>query len=297
MFKVRRNTVGLINQIKREATGNKTKIQTSEASKLEAILNRAFFLDKNVEEETAFVKQVMTRGLESQERVGLHASALIKGEKDFCLRMQVLSLIYRQLQGEQLPVGLMRIFEEGNAIHEKWQRLFIRAGYSTAKDLDVTQFNKQYRISFTPDIICEIPEFYDGKMIGELKSVNTFQFQRMSKHPSAGKQLQWYMCLKIMQEKKAGTWNGKDYVKGFVLSEDKNTQDIKIEVYDYDPELVSTFIDRAEEIKYRYNKVFKEHKMVKRPKDAKNPDCKRCAQCALRNACWNINGGGIKIND
>ena len=48
--------------------------------------------------------------------------------------MQVLSLIYRQLQGEQLPVGLMRIFEEGNAIHEKWQRLFIRAGYSKAEE-------------------------------------------------------------------------------------------------------------------------------------------------------------------
>lgn len=289
--------MGLINQIKKEATGNRTKIQSSDATKLEGILNRAFFLDKNIEEETKFVEQVMTRGLESQERVGLHASALIKGDKDFCLRMQVLSLIYRQLQGEQLPVGLMRIFEEGNAIHEKWQRLFIRAGYSTADELDVTQFNKQYRISFTPDIICKIPEFYDGKMIGELKSVNTYQFQKMTRHPSAWKQLQWYMCLKIMQEKKAGIWNGKDYLKGFVLSEDKNNQDVKIEVYDYDPELVSDFIDRAEEIKYRYNKVFKEHKMVKRPKDAKNPDCKRCGQCALRNACWNINGGGVKIND
>lgn len=288
--------MGLINQIKKEATGNRTKIQSSDATKLEGILNRAFFLDKNIEEEAAFVKQVMTRGLGSQERIGLHASALIKGDKDFCLRMQVLSLLYRQLQGEQLPVGLMRIFEEGNAIHEKWQRLFIRAGYSTSDELDVTQFNKEYRISFTPDIICKIPEFYDGKMIGELKSVNTFQFQKMTRHPSAWKQLQWYMCLKIMQEKKKGTWNGKDYLKGFVLSEDKNTQDIKIEVYDYDPELVSDPLDRAEEIKYRYKKVIKEHKMVKRPKDAKNPDCKRCAQCALRNACWNINGGGVRIN-
>lgn len=276
--------MGLINQIKKDAVGNRTKIQSSDAAKLEGILNRSFYLNKNIKEETRFVKQVMTRGLESQERVGLHASALIKGEKDFCLRMQVLSLIYKQLQGEQLQVGLMRIFEEGNAIHEKWQRLFIRAGYSTADDLDVTQFNKKYRISFTPDIICEIPEFYDGKMIGELKSVNTFQFQRMTKHPTAWKQLQWYMYLSGIH-------------KGFVLSEDKNTQEIKIEVYDYDPEIVSEFIDRAEEIKYRYNKVMKEHKMVKRPKDAKSPDCKRCAQCALKNACWNINGGGIKINE
>lgn len=274
--------MGLINDIKKEATGNNTKIQTSDARDLEVILNKLFYLPKNVEEESAFVKQVMTRGLESQERVGLHASALIKGDKDFCLRQQVLSLMYRQLQGEQLPVGLMKIFEEGNAIHEKWQRLFIRGGYSTANDLDVTQFNKKYRISFTPDIICRIPEFYDGKMIGELKSVNTHQFRKMNRHPSAWKQLQWYMYLSGIH-------------KGFVLSEDKNTQETKIEIYDYDVNIVSQFIDRAEEIKFRYKKAMKEHKMVKRPEDATSPDCKRCKQCALINACWKINGGGILI--
>lgn len=274
--------MGLINDIKKEATGNNTKIQTSEARELDVILNKLFYLPKNVEEESAFVKQVMTRGLESQERIGLHASSLIKGDKDFCLRQQVLSLMYRQLQGEQLPVGLMKIFEEGNAIHEKWQRLFIRGGYSKAKDLDVTQFNKKYRISFTPDIICRIPEFYDGKMIGELKSVNTHQFRKMTRHPSAWKQLQWYMYLSGIH-------------KGFVLSEDKNTQETKIEIYDYDVNVVSQFIDRAEEIKFRYKKAMKEHKMVKRPEDATSPDCKRCKQCALINACWKINGGGVLI--
>ncbi len=274
--------MGLINDIKKEATGNNTKIQTSEARELDVILNKLFYLPKNIEEESAFVKQVMTRGLESQERVGLHASALIKGDKDFCLRQQVLSLMYRQLQGEQLPVGLMKIFEEGNAIHEKWQRLFIRGGYSKASDLDVTQFNNKYRISFTPDIICRIPEFYDGKMIGELKSVNTHQFRKMTRHPSAWKQLQWYMYLSGIH-------------KGFVLSEDKNTQETKIEIYDYDVNVVSQFIDRAEEIKFRYKKAMKEHKMVKRPEDATSPDCKRCKQCALINACWKINGGGILI--
>lgn len=274
----------LLSSIKKDAIKGKTKIQTSDAQKLETILNKLFFLEKDIKEEVRFVKSVMTRGADSQERIGLHASALIKGEKDFCLRQQVLSLMYRQLQGEQIPVGLKRIFEEGNAIHEKWQRLLIRGGYSTADDLDVTQMNKKYRISFTPDVICEIPEFYDGKMVGEIKSVNTFQFQKMTKHPSAWKQLQWYMFLTGIH-------------KGFVLSEDKNTQDIKVEIYDFDENIVHPFVDRAEQIKKSYIKVQKEHKMVKRPKDAVSPDCKRCEQCALRNACWNINGGGIKIED
>lgn len=274
--------MGLISDIKKSALGNNTKIQSSEAAKLEKILNATFYLDKNINEEAKFVKQVMTRGQESQERVGLHASSLIVGDKDFCVRQQVLSLIYKQLQGEQINVGLMRIFEQGNAIHEKWQRLFIRAGYSKASDLDVTQFNDAYKISFTPDIICSIPEFYDGKMIGEIKSVNTFQFQRMVKHPSAWKQCQWYMYLTGIH-------------KGFVLSEDKNTQDFKIEVYDYDPSIVAPFIDRAEAIKYYYNKLMKQHKMVQRPDDAKSSDCKRCKDCPTRLSCWNLEGGKIKI--
>jgi hypothetical protein len=276
--------MSVVSEIKKDAVGNKTKIQSSDASKLEKILNNLFYLEKNVDEESKFVKQVMTRGADSQERVGLHASALIAGEKDFCLRQQVLSLIYKQLQGEQLSVGLMRIFEQGNAIHEKWQRLFIRGGYSKYYELDKTQFNKKYRISFTPDIICKIPEFYDGKMIGEIKSVNTFQFQHMSRHPSAWKQCQWYMYLTGIK-------------KGFVLSEDKNTQDFKIEIYDFDHSIVDEFIDRAEQIKFYYNRVYKSGKMVKRPDDAKKPECKRCVDCAMRNACWGINGGGIKIKE
>lgn len=274
--------MGLINNIKKEAQGNKTKIQSSKASELEKILNNLFYLPKNVEKETAFVKQVMTRGLESQERIGLHASSLIVSDNEFCAREQVLSLIYKQLQGEQLNVGLLRIFEEGNAIHEKWQRMFLRAGYSEVEDLDKTQFNKKYMISFTPDIICNIPEFYDGKMVGEIKSVNTFQFQRMITHPSAGKQLQWYMYLTGIK-------------KGFVLCDDKNTQDFKLEVYDFDKEKVEPFIERAEVVKEAYDRVFDEGKMIKRPKFAKDINCKKCSKCAMRDACYNVGMGRVKI--
>lgn len=287
--------MGLVDNIKREAQGNKTKLQSTEAAALEKTFNNMFYLDKNIEEETKFVQQVMTRGLESQERVGLHASAMLVGDKDFCLRAQVLSLIYKQLQGHQTPVGLMRIFEQGNAIHEKWQRLLIRAGYGEAKDMDFTRMCEEYMLSYTPDIDCLIPEFFEGRMIGEIKSVNTYQFQKMNKHPSAWKQCQWYMHLCITRAKKLGTWNGKDYTKGFVLSEDKNTQDFKLEVYDYDPKLVAPFVERAEAIMYHHNRVFEERKMVARPKDATNPTCKRCKECFMRDACWNIGMGKVKL--
>lgn len=287
--------MGLVNDIKNEAIGNGTKIQSSDAAELEKILNQMFYLPKDIEKETAFVKQVMTRGLESTERVGLHASAIIVSDKKWCLRQQVLSLMYKQLQGEQVNVGLRRVFEEGNAIHEKWQRLFIRAGYSSVNDLDVTKFNKQWRVSYTPDIECLIPQYFVGKMIGELKSVNTFQFKKMNKHPSAGKQLQWYMALSIAREKQAGTWNGIDYTKGFVLNEDKNTQEFKLEVYEYEPDRVEPFIQRCKDIKAGYKRVHSAGKMVARPEDAKSSDCKRCHDCPMRDACWNIGQGRILL--
>lgn len=287
--------MGLVNDIKNEALGNGTKIQSSDAAELEKILNQMFYLPKDIEKETAFVKQVMTRGLESTERVGLHASAIIVSDKKWCLRQQVLSLMYKQLQGEQVNVGLRRVFEEGNAIHEKWQRLFIRAGYSNVDDLDVTKFNKQWRVSYTPDVECLIPQYFDGKMIGELKSVNTFQFKKMNKHPSAGKQLQWYMALSIAREKQAGTWNGVDYTKGFVLNEDKNTQEFKLEVYECEPDRVEPFIQRCKDIKDGYKRVHSAGKMVARPEDAKSSDCKRCHDCPMRDACWNIGQGRILL--
>lgn len=287
--------MGLVDTIKREAQGNRTKIQSTDASQLEKIFNAIFYLPKNIEEETKFVKQVMTRGLESQERVGLHASAMLVGDKEFCLRAQVLSLIYVQLQGQQNSVSLMRIFEEGNVIHEKWQRLLIRAGYGKAKNMDFTRYCDDYMMSYTPDIVCRVSEFYEGAMIGEIKSVNTYQFQKMTKHPSAWKQCQWYMHLCLKKAKSSGKWNGKDYLKGFVLSEDKNTQDFKIEVYDYDPILVEPFVERVESIMYYYNRVFEEGKMPKRPSDAKASDCKRCKDCFMREACWDIGRGKIKL--
>ena len=275
--------MSLSDRIKADATKTGTMIESTEATKLSQLFNQLFYLPKDIEGETQFVKLVMTRGLESQERVGLHASNMLVSDSAFCMRSQVLSLVYRQLQGEQVKVGLMRIFEEGNSIHEKWQRMFIRAGWSKPTDLDRTRYSEDYMMSFTPDIVCLIPDFCGEPMVGEIKSVNTFSFKKQTKHPSAWKQCQWYMHLTGIK-------------KGFVLSEDKNTQDFRVEVYDYDPDIVQPFVDRAESIVDAYHTLMRDHKMVARPSDAKKPDCKRCSSCAMRDACWNIGMGRVKIN-
>ena len=289
--------MGIAQDIKKAAESNGTKIQSSEATKLEKILNRMFYLEKNIDEEVKFLRQVMTRGQETQERVGLHASALIVSDNKFCVRQQVLSLLYKQLQGENIEVGLKRIFEEGNAIHEKWQRLFIRAGYTNAKGCDLTRYFEDFELTFTPDVLVKIPEFFGGKMVVEIKSVNTFQFKKMTTHPSGHKQMQFYMYLLQEQMKKKGKWNGKDYTKGIVLCDDKNTQDFKVFIYDYDPMIVAPFVERCEAVQYYKNRVLKEHKMVSRCKGCNKPTCKTAEGCALRDACYNVGIGRVRIGE
>lgn len=287
--------MGIIDNIKNDAQKNGSKVQSTEAAKLEGIFNRMFYLDKNIKEETKFVNQVMTRGLGDTERKGLHASAIITSENQFCVRQQVLSLLFKQLQGEQLPVRSLRIFEEGNAIHEKWQRLLIRAGYAKAKTLDRTRMDEDYMISYTPDIVCRIPEFYDGVLVGEIKSVNPYQFKKMTSHPSAHKQLEWYMYLCQKAAKEKGTWNGKDYMKGFVLCDDKGAQDFKLFIYDYEPETVAPFIDRCEEIKYHYYEFINNGKLVNRRKGCDSSTCKFAESCPMRDACYEIGMGRVKL--
>lgn len=277
----------ITDEIKKAAIDNGTKIQNSEEAFLEKLLNKMFYLEKNRDEETKFVKQMITRGQETQERKGLHASAIIVSDSKFCVRQQVLSLLYKQLQGEQIGAGLMRIFEAGNAIHEKWQRLFIRAGYGKAEDMDYSQFHDDFEVSFTPDAILKIPEFnaftkYDGKLICEIKSVNTFQFKKMTSHPSGRKQMQFYMYLTGIH-------------KGFVLCEDKNTQEFKIFLENYDPEIVKPFVERCKEIKYRKQRALNGF-MVKRCKGCNKYTCKTAESCAMKDACYNRGIGRVRLD-
>lgn len=286
----------LSDAIKKEAIQKGVKVQNSESAKLEKILNRMFYLDKDIEKETEFIRQVMTRGQESQERVGLHASAMIVADKSFCVRQQVLSLLYRQRQGEQVEVGLKRIFEEGNAIHEKWQRLFLRAGYTGVKGCDFTKYDADYELTFTPDVQVYIPEFFEGKMVCEIKSVNTFQFKHMTKqHPSGGKQMQFYMYLLQKRLKDAGKWNGVDYTKGFVLCEDKNTQDFKVFVEDYDKMVVAPFIEKLEKVQFYKDRVLNEGKMVGKIEGCNKPNCKTAEKCPMRDACYGVGMGRQRI--
>lgn len=262
--------MGIIDAIKKEADGNRTKIQSSQEAELEQKLNALHYLDKDIENELKFLRAVMTRGQETTERKGLHASAIIVSDDKFCYRQQVLSLFYKQLQGEQVKIELKRIFTEGDAIHEKWQRLFVRGGYANPLELDRTRFVEEFDLQFTPDIICNI----DGvEMVGEIKSVNTYSFKKQKNHASGKKQLHLYMYLTGIH-------------KGFVLCEDKNTQELKLYLYDFDYQEIKPYIARLEKIQYYKHRLSDKGKLVKRHEKCTGYNCNMAEGCPMRDVCY-----------
>lgn len=269
--------MGIIDDIKRDAEWTNTKIQGTAEKDFEAKINNLFYLDKDIENELVFLRSVMTRGQETAERKGLHASAIIKSENNYCLRQMVLSLFYKQLQGEQINVRLKRIFSEGDAIHEKLQRLFIRGGYVKPLDCDYTLYDDRYDLTYTPDLNHVV---IDGvEYVGEIKSVNTMQFKKMvnenKPHESGKKQLMLYMYLTGIH-------------KGFVLCEDKNTQDIKVYLYDFDRQEVEPYIKRLEEIQEAKKRLLKKHKIPKKHYNCTGYSCDMARKCPLKNVCYGI---------
>lgn len=83
--------------------------------------------------------------------------------------------------------------------------------------------------------------------------------------------------------------------KGFVLAEDKNTQEFKIFIEDYDPVKVAPFIERLEQVKYYKQRALEEHKMVKRHEKCTSSTCKMAESCPMREACWNVGNGRVRL--
>lgn len=266
--------IGLLDDIKKESGLFGVK-KTDQEIELEKELNMMFYCDKDIEKETEFIRMVMTRGQETAERTGLHCSSIICDQGKYCARCQVLSLFYKQRQSEDVPVSLKRIFTEGDAIHEKWQRLFIRSGHALPEHCDKTRYDKYYCLQFTPDIIC----FFEGEqMIGEIKSMNPYLYKNMlekegGEHKTAKIQLNMYMHLTGIHT-------------GFTLCENKATQEFCVKIYKYDSDLIRPYIDRLEDIRYKKVRLEKEGKIIKRKCTSYN--CEIAEKCCMRDVCFGI---------
>lgn len=203
-----------------------------------------------------------------EDRVGMHGSGVIASENEFCHRQQVLSFFFKGNEPE-IPDNLKRIFLEGWYIHTKWQTLFKQAGIAVG--IEQRGISKEWQLLFTPDAIIRL----DNKLyVVEIKSVNTFQFKNMTSHPSGEKQCRLYMHF-------TGIPNG------FVLAEDKNTQEFKVLPVDYDPLKVKPYVERMWKVIKEKEQYIKSGKLPQRV--CQNEDCKKACKCSYRDCCFNLN--------
>ena len=108
----------------------------------------------------------------------------------------------------------------------------------------------------------------------EIKSVNTFSFKHMKNHPSGEKQCRLYMHFTGIP-------------RGFVLAEDKNTQDIKVFPVEYDAVKVKPYVERMYKVKQYLERYEETGKLPS--KMCNSSKCKMASKCAYRDACFNIN--------
>lgn len=217
-----------------------------------------------------------------ENRYGLHASAILASDNEFCFREQVLSLFYEMNQGEQLPIKALKIFAQGNAMHEKWYKLFKRAGIDVA--IERSLFLKKYDLSFTIDALLNL---FNEEIICDVKSQNSFAFKKSKGHPSGEKQVNFYLWA-------LSKYTGVPHRKGFVLVDSKDDQEIRIVPVKYNKEKVVPYVERLKTIQ-DMKKEFIENKELPKRKCA-NCDTKRASQCNMRDACFNIGKGRIKLN-
>lgn len=217
-----------------------------------------------------------------ENRYGLHASAILASDNEFCFREQVLSLFYEMNQGEQLPIKALKVFAQGNAMHEKWYKLFKRAGIDVA--IERSLFLKKYDLSFTIDALLNL---FNEEIICDVKSQNSFAFKKSKGHPSGEKQVNFYLWA-------LSKYTGVPHRKGFVLVDSKDDQEIRIVPVKYNKEKVVPYVERLKAIQ-DMKKEFMESKELPKRKCA-NCDTKKASQCNMRDACFNIGKGRIKLN-
>jgi len=205
-----------------------------------------------------------------KDREGLHASNIIEPDETFCFREHVLGYYYRApLVNNNSWIHLLRIFLEGWYVHKKWQYLFTVGGIS--KIIERGHMNKFWDFHFTPDAIITI---LNKRVVVEIKSHSMIGFDKLVSPPvNAVRQAQMYMHFTGIP------W-------GLILVENKNNQEFKVWMIEYDPEILKPFLERLLYLR-KLILIFKQDGRLPKKLDRcdfegeKNPRAKSCGMCTL----------------
>jgi len=201
-------------------------------------------------------------------REGIHVSSIIKSDGDFCLRQIVLMQHFKH---QPIPMHgrTLQIFAHGWAVHQKWQNLFEIAGI--AEEVETTHYHKETGASFTPDGIINI---FKKRFLVEIKSMNKESYDSMrSVHEDARIQANMYMYLEGIRQ-------------SIILVENKDNQEFKLWVIEYEPARIRKYVKRLDEIGAWLKLYRAERKLPGRHIRCPLSDTPKARNCPVRDACF-----------
>ena len=240
-----------------EVVAEKIKPKKDDSDRLDLALLAA--IDRKLDEETKpYVKT----------KVGFSPS-----DTNDCARRMVYLLRGTEIT-PTFNARTLRIFGNGHGVHERIGGYFDALGITISKEEEL--WNPMPPIKAFLDLKID----WHGTKIVEIKSISDAGFQYLldfnKPKKDHYKQLQVYLRLTVCTQ-------------GYILYENKNTQEFKIFTVDYNEKFVDDLFEGYLEI-YKY---FMEGVLPVRP--ARSKDSPKCRQCELQDLCWADPDKGKKL--
>jgi len=230
-------------------------------------------------------------GSNTPSRTGLHASAVLVSDAEWCVREHVLHELYPEKAiAEALHTWDWKrsaIFENGWRLHQRWQDMFKRFGNvvwnedSAELELDLTHYDETRNIYFSPDAIIE---FAGQRYVVEIKGIKQEAYQDLTddllhaievNETVAKARIQANLYMHLLRLKRA-----------ILLIENKNDQGFKVWVIEYDWELALEYSERMYAVKGNTINV-RAHGLNKlAPRICQSRGDARAKSCPMREVCF-----------
>jgi len=179
---------------------------------------------------------------------------------------------FKNAPREKMDARILRIFERGESMHRNLINTLIRLGIVVAAEIKIPE---QEIISGRADVILSLNnELY----VLDIKSINSMIFRTLTE-PKQENLYQVQLYLHYFKIK-----------KGVLLYVDKDQQNIKEFVFNYDSKLVKSLLDGFQELKTKIDSDTIPQRLLDWPENW------QCKYCQFKDVCSEVGERGIHWN-
>lgn len=213
----------------------------------------------------ALKKAIDKHLVDSNKREGIKKSVGFGPSKtSLCARYWYISF-KGAMRDEKVNPRTQRIFDNGHAVHDRWYKYFNGMGIMVDEEIPIVVNDPVPIIGFADAVVD-----WDGNKLVEMKSIGMegFQYRKHFNKPKDDHYNQAQLYLYALKLE-----------KGYVIYEDKSSQDFLIFEIEKDDEHIEKLLRRYK----KWYKFVKEDVVPPRPYKR---DSKQCNWCEFETECW-----------